>query len=244
MTSFFTDACGKQTHEIYTKHRQKITGFVYEEFKILESRLPEICIPPEKLTEQSEEQAVSAIQSLTLLEQMENAMPVIRQKYVDVRLSDFDFFRNVFMGGSFGGTVGYAALSVIAPVIVINPIVLPFAALIGAFCATRNVKHQQRQQIIGHFQQALPGILLQLQKSYASQYKEVMNEVKRKVRDEQRRLTKTMKQQMNDRLREIGELRKNEGMDVEQRKKKIVQDLNRISNLREAAAQAYGKIKG
>ena len=244
MTSFFTDTCGKQTHEIYTKHRQKITGFIYEEFKNLENRLQEICISPEKITNQNEGQTESAIKSLSLNEQIGNDMPAIRQQYVDVRLSDFDFFRNVFMGGSFGGTVGYAALSVMAPVIVINPIVLPFAFIIGAFCATRNVKHQQRQQIIGHFQKALPGILLQLQKSYASQYKEVMNEVNRKVRDEQRMLAKTMKQQINDRLREISELRKNEGLSVEQRKKKLAKDLNLIINLRESVSRAYGNVKG
>jgi hypothetical protein len=116
-----------------------------------------------------------------------------------------------------------------------------FGTLLGGIFSHKSTKHQQRKELIIHFQQALPGILLQLQKNYARQYSDFMNEIKRNVRDEQRRVTKKIKQQMIDRLKEIQELRKNGAKEAEERRKLLDASLLKVRNLRRAIAQASGQ---
>ncbi len=95
--------------------------------------------------------------------------------------------------------------------------------------------------MIVHFQQAFPEFFFSYRKITARQYSDFMNEVKRNVRDEQRRIIKKMKQQMIDRLKEIQELRKSGAQEAEQRRKSLEASLLKVRNLRRAATQAAGQ---
>jgi len=249
LSSVFIEACAKKTVKISKKYKNSIAKYVESEFLTLEGRLSDLCVSEsETIEETSEEEAKSY--SLVRVEKSDSTLPAIVQKPVDLRFSRFDMMRNGFLGVSVGGAIAGKATAIVLSLLF--PPALPFApaiiggmgllgSLLGGFFTQKNTQHQQRQQIISHFQQALPGILHQLQKSYVRQYSQVMNDIRRKVRDEQRRLIKTMKQQMNERLKEIRELRKSEGLSVEQRVKQLTQDLKEIQRVRTGIRQATGQ---
>jgi len=235
LQSMFTDICSKQAHEIFSVHRQRIAGFVDSELGRLDARLRELCVPGDDSGNDSNNAAKT--QALSLTDEMENLSEGIRQKHVDFQFSTYNFARSVFMGLSFGG----AASSIIVSAMALNPIVVPVAAIVCALLSKKDVEENRRREIIQHFQQALPGILLQIQKRYARQYSDVMNDIRLKVRDEQNRLVRTMKKQMSDRLNEISEKRKSDGLSVDQRTKQLSKELKEIQNFRTGIRQATGK---
>lgn len=235
LQSLFTDICSKQAHEIFTLHLQRIAGFVDSELKSLDARLQELCVPAEAGWNNNHDEPTP--QSLSFTDEMENLSEGIIQRHVDLPFSNYNFARSVFMGAS----LGWTASTVLVSVLTLNPIVIPVAIVLGAILSSKDVSDNRRREIIQHFQQALPGILLQIQKRYARQYSDVMNNIRLKVRDEQNRLVKTMKKQMSDRLIEISEQRKNEGLSVEQRTKQLSQDLKEIQRIRAGIRQATGK---
>ena len=235
LQSMFTDICSKQAHEIFSEHRQRIAGFVDSELGRLDARLRELCVPADDSGNDSNNAPTT--QALSLTDEMENLSEGIRTRPVDFKFSTYSYARSVFMGASFGGTASMMIVSVLT----LNPIVIPVAIVLGAILSSKDVSDNRRREIIQHFQQALPGILLQIQKRYARQYSDVMNDIRLKVRDEQNRLVKTMKKQMSDRLIEISEQRKNEGLSVEQRTKQLSQDLKEIQRIRAGIRQAAGK---
>jgi hypothetical protein len=251
LSSYFTDACAKRTTEIYTQYQQRIIEFVASEFEFLNMRLEELC-GPKKRENGEDDLAESKIFSLTCIEKIGSMLPDIIKKQNDLRFHFFDNMKSFSLGASVGGTIGAVAGKATGVAIVsFFPPALPFALFIvggmgilgsalGGIFNYNSTVHQQHQQIISHFQQALPGILLQLQKSFAAQYSDVMKKVRRKVRDEQLRITKIMKQRMIDRLHEIRELGNNEGESVKVRYKKLSDDLKQVQNLRTAIVQAAG----
>jgi len=235
LQSLFTDICSKQAHEIFSEHRQRIAGFVDSELGRFDARLRELCVPADDSGNDSNNAPTT--QALSLTDEMENLSEGIRTRPVDFKFSTYNYARSVFMGASFGGTASMMIVSVLT----LNPIVIPVAIVLGAILSSKDVSDNRRREIIQHFQQALPGILLQIQKRYARQYSDVMNDIRLKVRDEQNRLVKTMKKQISDRLIEISEKRKSDGLSVDQRTKQLSKELKEIQNFRTGIRQAYGK---
>jgi len=252
LTSYFTDACARRTTEIYTYSQQRIIEFVTSEITFLNMRLEELC-GPEKRENGEDDPEESKTFSLACTEKPGSTLPDLIKKQNDLRFHFFDTLKSLSLGASVGGTIGAVAGKVTGVAIVtLFPPALPFALYIiggmgalgsalGGFFNYKSTVHQQHQQIISHFQQALPGILLQLQKSFAAQYGDVMKEVRRKVRDEQYRITKTMKQRMKNRLQEISDLGNSEGENVNERNKKLSENLKKVQNFRKSIVQAAGK---
>ena len=251
LSSYFTDECARKTTEIYTQYQQRILEFVTSEFSFLNMRLEDLC-GSEKRVNVEDDSDESKIFSLVCTEKPGSTLPDIIKKQNDLRFHFFDTMKSLSLGASVGGTIGAVAGKVTGVAIVtLFPPALPFAVYIiggmgalgsalGGFFNYKSTVHQQRQQIISHFQQALPGILMQLQKSFSAQFGDVMKEVRRKVRDEQYRITKTMKQRMNDRLQEISDLGNNEGKSVKDRSALLSHNLNIVQNIRKNIAKAAG----
>lgn len=241
--SFFTDACAKRASEIFISHRQRVVGFVTSEFDLLNSRLTELCPRPSRKAEQGDDSSQAC--DLARSGGLDAALSGVVQKKSDIELSLYSDIRNTFMGITLGSGISYMAISYLAPLVaplaVFAPVLIPVAAIFGGYFAKKHAEKQQRQQLVAHFQQALPGILLQLQRGYARQYSDFMNEIKRNVRDEQRRVTKKMKQQINERLQEIQELQKKGTQEAERRRKLLDASLLKVRNVKRAVAQATGQ---
>lgn len=240
LASFFTDASAKRASEIFIANRQRVVGFVASEFDLLNRRLTELCPQPSRKAQHSQNSSVSA---LACQAGSDTASSGLVQKTPDIEFSTYSDIRNTFMGMTLGSGISYMAMSYLAPLAAFAPLLIPVAAIFGGYFAKKHAEKQQRQQLVAHFQQALPGILHQLQRGYARQYADAMNEVKRNVRDEQRRLTKKMKQQMTDRLNEIQELRKKGAQEAEQRGKVLDVALLKARNLKRAVSQATGQTR-
>ena len=254
LCSYFADYCGNEATRIYEDCKRQVDELVLDSFTRIADRIEELGIsaPGDTAPDDHGQEESFASRALILHERQDDVLPAIRFKDNTLRFSRFDEAKNAFFGGSVGGAMGYAGgLALATATSAIFPPAAPFAPVIasvsgslgtvlGALVSSRNTTQNMRDKTIAHFEQALPGILMQMQKQFSRKFRYEMKALQRRVRDERTRILRTMRKDIADRLADIESCRTSTGQEGARKIKRLSSEKAQLGKLVFACGQAVG----